>query len=118
MSRSAAARAVGQLIQGAAGGATGASTGRPSGAGAVGEIAGRGARQRVEDIKSGAARSTQRQVVATKHFAQTGQKINPASAAAASAPGAAAPTGPNSAAQNAATEAIIRHHLQQGAASR
>lgn len=116
MSRAAAARAVGQLVLGTAGGFTGTSTGRPSGASALGEVAGRGARQHVEDIKSGASRPTQRQVAATKHFAQTGQKINPASSAAGSAPGATARPAPSQAAQHAATEAIIRHHLQQGAA--
>lgn len=81
-------------------------------------VAERGARQKVEDIKSGANTQTYRTATATTHYAKTGEKLepNPASVAGASAPKAAGPGGPSQAAKDAATMAIIRGRLGGGSA--
>ena len=80
-------------------------------------VAERGAKQTVADIRSGAHRQTSRAATAMRHYAQTGQKIdpNPASVAGAAAPKAAGPGEPSQAAKDAATMAIIRSRLGGGA---
>jgi len=85
------------------------------------EVGTRGAKQKIEDLKSGASRSCTRQATATSHFAKTGEKLeigNAASAAGAAAPTASVPGAPSPAAQQAATQAIIRSRLQQAATPR
>lgn len=82
------------------------------------EVGMRGAKQRVEDIKSGANRACVRQATATSHFAKTGEKLHPATVASAAAPGASASAPPSDAAQQAATQAIIRSRLQQAPPAR
>jgi hypothetical protein len=81
-------------------------------------VADRSARQKIEDIKTGANRQTARAATATSHYAKTGQKLdpNPASLAGAAAPKAPGPAEPSQAAKDAATVAIIRSRLGGGSA--
>lgn len=51
-------------------------TGKPSLSGGMGELLGKAAKQKVELMKSGMQYKTMQQTAATKHFQQTGQKID------------------------------------------
>lgn len=64
---------------GFAGGLTGTTTPGHSMGGAAGTIAGQQARQRVQEIQTGANLATQRQVYATRLYAKTGQAVPAAS---------------------------------------
>jgi hypothetical protein len=64
----------GEFLVGVAGGMAGVGTGRPTGAGAAGEVVGRAGRQKIEEYKRGAQFGTHQQIARTQHFASTGQQ--------------------------------------------